>query len=102
MGMKKPPKGAKAESFDMESFIEDAASKQHGVDDTSPGKRSAKRRKKAPSNKSVLPAAGLTRTSFDLPDDMRARLKDAAWKERRPMRELVTELLDEGLKKRGS
>lgn len=101
MAMKKPPKGGKVGSFDMERFIEDAASKQHGVDDTSPGKRSAKRRKKVPSKKSVLPAPGFTRTSFDLPADMRTRLKNAAWKERRPMRELVTELLDEGLKKRG-
>lgn len=95
--MKKPPKGAKADDFDMTTFIEGAASKTHGVDDTSPIQPPPR----SPSKKSVLPAAGFTRTSFDLPDGMRSRLKEAAWKERRSMRELVTEILEDGLQKRG-
>ncbi len=75
--MKKPQRdGSK---FDVERFIGGAAT--------------ATTSDSVPKTRGKLPAAGFIRSSFDLPEDLHERLKIAAVKQRRPMRDLVEEAI---------
>ena len=77
----KDPKKQKGKVVDAESFIAGATTEK-GV----------------PRSKGKLPAAGYTRTSFDLPSDLHTRLKVAAAQQGRPMQELLKEALEGVLK----
>jgi hypothetical protein len=90
--MKKPSKDKKA-AFSAESFIAKAAT---ATSDAVP-KKSAPRR----STKSKPAAAGFIRASFDLPEALHERLRVAAAKQRRKMREIVEEGLTAALKRSG-
>ena len=93
--MKKPPRKPQP-SLDVDRFIRGAATAEA---DRTPPKRTPRTRTppaKRPS-RAKFAAEGFTRTSFDLPDDLHERLKIAAVKEKRPMRELVVEAIRAGL-----
>lgn len=81
-------------SFDVDSFIGGAAT----VAADRPHQR---REKKGKSATSKEPAAGFTRASFDLPDDLHIRLKVAAAKAKMPMRDLVQEGIEVALRRLG-
>ncbi len=85
--MKQPQR--KPQSFDPERFISGAAS---AADKPAARPRRVKSKPKAVS-KAKPAAAGFIRSSFDLPEDLHERLKIAAVKERRPMRDLVEEAI---------
>ena len=72
----KDPKKGKDKAVDPASFIASAAEKG--------GRKS----------KGKLPAAGHTRTSFDLPSDLHIKLKVAAAQQGRTMQEILQEALE--------
>lgn len=90
--MKKPSKDKK-DSFSPESFISKAAT---AASDAVPRKPVAQR-----SPKSKPAAAGFIRASFDLPEALHERLRVAAAKQRRKMRDIVEESLTAALKRSG-
>lgn len=90
--MKKPNK-QKQEAFSAESFISKAAT---AASDTPPRKPKPQR-----SPKSKPAAAGFIRASFDLPEALHERLRIAAAKQRRKMRDIVEESLTANLKRSG-
>ncbi len=86
--MKQPQR--KPQSFDAERFISGAAT---AAADKPPRPRRARKSKPKTVSKAKPAAAGFIRSSFDLPEDLHERLKIAAVKERRPMRDLVEEAI---------
>ena len=87
--MKQPQR--KPQSFDPERFISGAATATTA--DKPPPKPRKVRRKPKKASKAKPAADGFIRSSFDLPGDLHERLKIAAVKERRPMRDLVEEAI---------
>ncbi len=84
----KQPQRKPQQSFDPERFISGAAT---AIADKPPAKRARKKPKTV--SKAKPAATGFIRSSFDLPEDLHERLKIAAVKERRPMRDLVEEAI---------
>jgi hypothetical protein len=91
---KKAKKAAK--NFDPDRFIGGASP---ATPAPRPKRKKAKRVEKR--SKAKPPAVGFTRASFDLSDTLHERLKIAAVREKRPMRELVEEALASHLQKSG-
>ncbi len=95
--MKQPQR--KPQSFDPERFISGAATATTADKPTARPRRVRSKPKKV--SKAKPAAAGFIRSSFDLPEDLHERLKIAAVKERRPMRDLVEEAIVARLKTLG-
>ncbi len=87
--MKQPQR--RPQSFDPERFISSAATAATADKPSSKPRRARSKPKTV--SKANPAAAGFIRSSFDLPEDLHERLKIAAVKERRPMRDLVEEAI---------
>ena len=102
--MKQPDKAKTREKVknldELDRIVRNATTVTSGADVPPKTKKRSTKGRKARSGKSKPPAANMTRATFDLPNDFHERLKIAALREKRPMRELVQEALSSYLKRK--